>query len=109
MYVPKAIPTGYSSSFLISLFIQLTKSFKYFRAYHLKSGEILLITEESIKLLNLTNQIQSTLYELNLFSSKDDIQYISFAQSLYDEGEYLFCRVKQLIYISIIIIIKQYI
>lgn len=85
--------------FLFLLSLPITKSFKYFRAYHLQSGEILLITEEGIKKLNLNTQIYSTIYEESLFSTKNDIQYISFAQSLYDEGEYLFCRIKQYIYI----------
>ena len=85
--------------FFIIILLPITKSFNYFRAYHLQSGEILLITEEGIKKLNLTTQEQTTIYEINLFTSKEDIQYISFAQSSDDEGDYLFYRVKQCIYI----------
>ena len=42
--------------FFIIILLQKSKSFKYFAAYHLQSGEILLITEQRIKKLNLNTQ-----------------------------------------------------
>ena len=86
--------------FTIYLILPIYKSFKYFRAYNLLSGEILLITDEGIIKIDQTTAEQISLYSYNnadILTSKDDIKYISFAQS--PLGNYLFCRIKQYIII----------
>ena len=75
------------------------KSFIYFRAYNLISDTILLITDEGFIFTDKDNQDPKNIYQTELFSSSDDLQYISFTQADYDNGNLLFCRIKEKIYI----------
>ena len=84
---------------ICSLIVPL-KSFTYFKAHSLLSSNyILLITDEGIlkydSQLNQYNIIQNT----NLITNNGDIYYISFAQSPLDEGGYIYCRLKNFIFI----------
>ena len=54
------------------------KSFIYFRAYNLISDTILLITDEGFIFTDKDNQDPKNIYQTELFSSSDDLQYISF-------------------------------
>ena len=82
---------------VICLIIPLFKSFNSFRAYNLLSGDIILITDEGIKKLDAETEGQTMIHEYNLHNF--ELKYISFAQSYYDEENYLFYRIKQNIFI----------
>ena len=87
--------------FIIFLLSPTLSSFKYFRAYNLDTdeNEILLITQEGIILKYPDETNPKNIYSSELFTSADDIKYISFTQlRLFDET-YLFCRVKEFLYI----------
>ena len=88
--------------FIINLLFPIYKSFKYFKAFNFQSGEIILITNESIIKIELDTQEQTIMYSFDntdIFTSKDDIKYLSFTKS--PLGNLLFCRIKQYIYIFI--------
>ena len=87
--------------FTIYLIFPFIKSFNYFRAYNLLSGDFyLLINNEGIIKIDSNTHQQIILFsynDANIFTSKDDIKYISFAES--PSGSYLICRIKQYIYV----------
>jgi hypothetical protein len=91
---------------IISFFITISslivplKSFKYFKAYNLLSSNyILFITNEGI--LKYDSQLNQfiTIENTNLIAENGDIYYISFAQSPLDQGGYIYCRLKNFIFI----------
>ena len=81
-----------------SLFIS-AQSFKYFKAFTLLSNKVLIITEEGIIKYDPETDSLTPIIESNLISSPNDIGLISFAQSPSDEGGYIYCRIKSLIYV----------
>ena len=74
-------------------------SFKYFKAYTLLSNKILLITNDGIIEYDPQSATSKTIMESNLITLDTDQNYISFAQSPSEEGGYVFCRLKEYIYI----------
>ena len=74
-------------------------SFKYFKAYTLLSNKILLITNDGIIEYDPQSATSKTIMESSLISSGTDQKYISFAQFPSEEGGYVFCRLKEYIYI----------
>ena len=75
------------------------KSFKCFRAYNLLSNYILLITNEGIEVYDPQLNEHTILTESDLITGDSDIDYISFAQSPSDEGGYIYCRLKNYVFI----------
>ena len=84
---------------IICLLIIPLQSFKYFRAYNLLSNYILLITDEGIAIYDPQLNQHRILTESNLINGASDIDFISFAQSPSEEGGYIFCRLKNYIFI----------
>ena len=84
---------------IISLLLSKINSLKYFRAYSLISDEILFISNEGIKFFKPETQIYSLICDLDIIQESSDLEFVSFVQSLYDNGNYIFCRVKQYIFI----------
>ena len=74
-------------------------SFQYFRAYTLLSKDILFISEEGIikYLIDTNSQITITPINNIIFDNGDILEFMSFSQS--DDGNYIFCRIKNYIYI----------
>ena len=75
-------------------------SFKYFKAHTLLSNNILLITNEGIIEYDPQSATSKTIMNnSSLIPSDTDQEYISFAQFPSEEGGYIFCRLKEYIYI----------
>lgn len=85
--------------FVFCFIIPKIKTFHYFTAYNLLSGDILLITDEGIIKFDQDTQNQTLINEIDNFTDYEDLKYISFLQSPAELGNYLFCRIKQYIYI----------
>ena len=81
------------------LLFPIFKQFKYFRAYNLPTNEILLISEEGIIITDIENKSPQNIHQLELFTSNEDLKYISFNKLVLFDETYLFCRVKQFLYI----------
>ena len=75
------------------------QSFRYFRAYNLLSKYILLITDVGIEVYDPQLNQKTIITESDLITGDNDIDYISFAQSPSDEGGYIYCRLKNYIFI----------
>ena len=76
-----------------------SKSFIYFKAFNLLSNNILFISDEGvIKYVPETNN-KTVVHPFNLITTETELDYISFAQLPLDEGGYVFCRIKEYIYI----------
>ena len=86
--------------FLILIIISKINLYNYFQVNQLISGNIFLITDESIILQNKdTNQNQS-LYSLDINGIEQPfLNIISFAEYYYNDEEYIICRFKNTIYI----------
>jgi len=74
-------------------------SFKFFNAYTLLSNNILLITNYGIIEYDPQSATSKTIMNSSLITSSTDQEYISFAQFPSEEGGYIFCRLKEYIYI----------
>ena len=83
---------------ICSIIIPL-QSFTFFKAYNLLSDYILLITNEGIIKYDPQTKLCTTLTESELITGETDRYYISFAQSSSDEGGYIYCRLKNYIFI----------
>ena len=84
---------------LICLFIIPTQCVKYFNSFYLYSEDILLISDEGIIIYNPLTNNHSILQTSNLISSTNDLDYISFTQSPPEEESYIFCRLKNYIFL----------
>ena len=88
--------------FLLSFLyiISKIKSYKYFKSYVLRSGNILLITDNSIIVQNKDTNSQNNIYTFtNTENEEQFLNVISFAQISSNDKEYIFCRYKKNIYI----------
>ena len=74
------------------------QSFRYFRAYNLLSDYILLITDVGIQVYDPQLNEYRMLTESNLIT-ESDTDYISFVQFSSDEGGYIFCRLKNYVFV----------
>ena len=83
---------------LICLLIIPFQCIRYFKSFLLYSEEILLISDEGILKYDPSINNYSIIQESNLISSENDLDYISFTQSPAEEGGYIFCRLKNYIY-----------
>ena len=84
--------------FILIILINKIKTDKYFKAYALQSGEIILFSDEGIKMFD--KELKETLIlETNIITMTNPLMYISFSQFIFSIGSYLFCRCKQDIYI----------
>ena len=74
-------------------------SFKYFKAHTLLSNNILLITNDGIIEYDPQSATSKTIMVSDLITSNNDLEFTSFAQFPSEEGGYIFCRLKEYIYI----------
>ena len=74
-------------------------SFKYFKAYTLLSNKFLLITTDGIIEYDPQSATSKTIMVSDLITSNNDLEFTSFAQFPSEEGGYIFCRLKEYIYI----------
>ena len=84
---------------IIHLLIIYIKSFKYFKAFNLLSNNIIFITDAGIIKYDPESNTQTMIQETNIITSQSEQDYIQFAQSPLDEGGYVFCRLKNYIFI----------
>ena len=84
---------------LIFLLITPSQTFKYYKSFTLLSKKILLITNEGIIKYDPLTKEKDIIQSSNLITSSDDLELISFVQSPSDEGGYIFCRLKNKIFI----------
>ena len=84
---------------IIHLLIIYIKSFKYFKAFNLLSNNIIFITDAGIIKYDPESNSQTMIQETNIITSQSEQDYIQFAQSPLDEGGYVFCRLKNYIFI----------
>ena len=87
--------------FLIFLFIIPSQSIKYFKSFSLISQQILIVSNEGIHIYDPSEEEPALVKSIDLISgaSDRDLELIAFAQSPSSEGGYVFCRIKQNIYI----------
>ena len=87
-------------NFLIILSLLWIKiaNFKFFKAFNLLSNDILLITDEGIINYNPETKQQKLIINITLFDSFGELDYISFAQFSEEEGGYILCRVRDIIF-----------
>ena len=91
--------------FLATLFISFINitSFKFFKSFNLLSNNnIILITNEGIIKYDPSTQNQTLVLpfsKTNIIDSIDNEKLIGFAQLPLDEGDYIFCRLNNYIYI----------
>ena len=74
-------------------------SFKYFKAHTLLSNKILLITNDGIIEYDPQLVTLKTIMNTSIIGSNSDLEFTSFAQFPSEEGGYIFCRLKENIYI----------
>ena len=74
-------------------------SFKYFKAHTLLSNNILLITNDGIIEYDPRSDTSKTIMVSDLITSNNELEFTSFAQFPSEEGGYIFCRLKEYIYI----------
>ena len=84
--------------FILIILINKIKTDKYFRAYALQSEDIILFSENGIKLID-KNLNESLIFNISLITKTNDLKYIFFSQFNFSRGNYLFCRLYQFIYI----------
>ena len=85
--------------FFLLYIISKIKTYKYFQANVLKSGNILLITDESISIQNKDTNVKNSIYSINIDNEEQILNVISFAHISSNDKEYIFCRYKQYIYV----------
>ena len=84
---------------IIYLFIIEIKSFQNFNAFNLLSNDILLITDVGIIKYDTSTDTQTTIKSSTLIASQEDQNYISVSEFTEDEGGYIICRLKSIIFV----------
>ena len=85
--------------FVICLLKIQCETIKYFKSFYLLSQEILLITDIGFLKYQPTDNSFIVKLQYNVIFSESELDYISFIQAPLDEGGYVFCRIKQYIFI----------
>ena len=80
--------------------IPIINSLQYFRAFRLKNEDVILFSDEGIIILEIYYGTNSQILDLNDNTIVEDtLEYISFLQPNSYDGNYIFCRVNEYIYI----------
>ena len=83
----------------ICFFIIPNLSVKYFKFFYLISQEILIISDLGIIKYEPSDNSYTIILQYNLIFSEAELDFISFEQSPSEEGGYIFCRLKNNIFI----------
>ena len=89
--------------YYLTIFLIITNiaCLNYFHAYNLLTEEIILISDVGIIIMNPDTKSEEKRISIedNIISDKNEIEFISFNQIINEDIIYLFCRIKQYIYI----------